>query len=95
MPKLPHGAQSGPEQFAVSRDFRCFSDHRGGTLPPQIPVSAEDFVAYNPINLPRISFMIDEHGTGGHAGSSEGKDSPQMSLFEGGKMIGRYRAWSG
>jgi hypothetical protein len=26
--------------------------------------------------------MIDEPGTGGHAGSSEGKDSPQMSLFE-------------
>lgn len=26
--------------------------------------------------------MNSEHGTGGHAGSSEGKDSPQMSLFE-------------
>jgi len=26
--------------------------------------------------------MSPEHGTGGHAGSSEGKDSPQMSLFE-------------
>jgi hypothetical protein len=26
--------------------------------------------------------MIGEHGTGGHAGSSEGKDAPQMSLFE-------------
>lgn len=25
--------------------------------------------------------MSPEHGTGGHAGSSEGKDSPQMSLF--------------
>ncbi len=27
--------------------------------------------------------MIDEHGTAGHPGSSEGKDSPQLSLFEG------------
>jgi len=26
--------------------------------------------------------MIDERGTGGHPGSSEGKDLPQMSLFE-------------
>lgn len=26
--------------------------------------------------------MSGEHGTGGHAGSLEGKDSPQMSLFE-------------
>jgi hypothetical protein len=26
--------------------------------------------------------MSPEHGTAGHAGSSEGKDSPQMSLFE-------------
>lgn len=26
--------------------------------------------------------MSSEHGTGGHAGSPEGKDSPQMSLFE-------------
>lgn len=25
--------------------------------------------------------MSPEHGTGGHAGSSEGKDSLQMSLF--------------
>jgi len=28
--------------------------------------------------------MIGERGTGGHAGSSEGKDAPQMSLFEDG-----------
>jgi hypothetical protein len=28
--------------------------------------------------------MSPEHGTGGHARSSEGKDSLQMSLFEGG-----------
>lgn len=28
--------------------------------------------------------MSPEHGTGGHAGSSEGKESQQMSLFEGG-----------
>lgn len=27
--------------------------------------------------------MTGGHGTGGHAESSEGKDSPQMSLFEG------------
>ncbi len=27
--------------------------------------------------------MSPEHGTGGHAGSSEDEDSPQMSLFEG------------
>jgi hypothetical protein len=27
--------------------------------------------------------MSFEHGTKGHAGSSEGKDLPQMSLFEG------------
>jgi hypothetical protein len=27
--------------------------------------------------------MTGEHGTGGHAGSSEDKDSPQMSLFDG------------
>jgi hypothetical protein len=26
--------------------------------------------------------MSPEHGTGGHAGSSEGKDSLQLSLFE-------------
>jgi len=25
--------------------------------------------------------MSSEHGTGGHAGSSEGKDSQQISLF--------------
>ncbi len=37
---------------------------------------------YNPINLPRISFMSPERGRGGHAGSPEGKDSPQMSLFD-------------
>ena len=36
---------------------------------------------YSPISLPRISFMSSEHGTGGHAGSSEGMDAPQMSLF--------------
>ena len=28
--------------------------------------------------------MTGEHGTGGHAGSSEDKDSLQMSLFEDG-----------
>lgn len=28
--------------------------------------------------------MSPEHGTAGHAGSPEGKDSPQMSLFEDG-----------
>jgi hypothetical protein len=27
--------------------------------------------------------MSGEHGTAGHAGSSEGKDSPQMTLFRG------------
>lgn len=27
--------------------------------------------------------MSGEHGAGEHAGSSKGKDSPQMSLFEG------------
>jgi hypothetical protein len=27
--------------------------------------------------------MTSEHVTGGHAGSSEGKDSQQISLFEG------------
>ena len=27
--------------------------------------------------------MSPERGTGGHAGSSEGKDALQMSLFEG------------
>lgn len=37
---------------------------------------------YNPISLPRISFMSGEHDTGEHAGSSEDKDSLQMSLFE-------------
>jgi hypothetical protein len=37
---------------------------------------------YNPISLPRISFMSSEGGTGGHAGSSEGEDSRQISLFE-------------
>jgi hypothetical protein len=26
--------------------------------------------------------MSSEHGTGGHAGSSEDKDPPEMSLFE-------------
>jgi hypothetical protein len=34
--------------------------------------------------LPRISFITGEHGTAVHAGSSEGKESPQMSLFEDG-----------
>lgn len=29
-----------------------------------------------------ISFMTPEWGTGGHAGSSEDRDSLQMSLFE-------------
>jgi hypothetical protein len=29
-----------------------------------------------------ISFMIPERGTGGDAGSPEGKDSLQISLFE-------------
>lgn len=38
--------------------------------------------AYSPICRPMISFMSPEHGTGGHAGSFEGKDSPQMSLFK-------------
>jgi len=28
--------------------------------------------------------MSSEQGTAGHPGPSEGKDSPQMSLFEGG-----------
>jgi hypothetical protein len=28
--------------------------------------------------------MSDERGTAGHAGSSEGNDPPQMSLFENG-----------
>jgi hypothetical protein len=28
--------------------------------------------------------MIGEHGTPGHAGSSDSKDAPQMSLFEDG-----------
>ena len=28
--------------------------------------------------------MSGEHGTEGHPGPPEGKDSPQMSLFEGG-----------
>ena len=28
---------------------------------------------YNPISLPRISFMTSEHCTEGHAGSSEGR----------------------
>jgi hypothetical protein len=37
---------------------------------------------YNPICLPRISFMSSEHGAGGHAGSSEGKYLLQISLFE-------------
>lgn len=27
--------------------------------------------------------MSSEHGTGGHAGSSEGKDAQQISLFGG------------
>jgi hypothetical protein len=36
----------------------------------------------SPINLPRIFFISGWHGPGGHAGSSEGKDSLQMSLFE-------------
>lgn len=27
--------------------------------------------------------MSGEHGMDGHAGSSEGRDSPQMRLFEG------------
>jgi hypothetical protein len=29
-----------------------------------------------------ISFMSGEHGTGGHARSSEGKDYLQMSMFD-------------
>jgi len=30
-----------------------------------------------------ISFMSGERGRGGHAGASEGRDSLQISLFEG------------
>jgi hypothetical protein len=39
--------------------------------------------------------MNGEDGTGGHAGSCEDKDSPQMSLFEEEGMIGRDRKWPG
>jgi hypothetical protein len=46
--------------------------------PQEIPANP-----YNPSCLPRISFMSPERGTGGQARSSEGKDSPQMTLFEG------------
>jgi len=38
---------------------------------------------YNPISLPRISFITPEHRTGGHPGSSKDNDPPQMTLFEG------------
>jgi hypothetical protein len=41
---------------------------------------------YKPINFPRISFKIGERGTPGHAGSSDSKDAPQMSLFEDAEM---------
>jgi hypothetical protein len=45
---------------------------------------------YNPINLPRISFMSPEHGTEGHARSSGGKDSPGVLLAD--EQLGhRYR----
>ncbi len=36
--------------------------------------------------------MSAEHGTRGHAGSSEGKDSLQMNLFEGAEMTSGDRA---
>jgi hypothetical protein len=42
---------------------------------------SDDRETYSPISLPRISFMSDEPGTGGHARSSADTDSPQMSLF--------------
>jgi hypothetical protein len=37
---------------------------------------------YNPIPLPRISFMSPERGTGDHAGSSEDTNPLQLRLFE-------------
>ena len=37
---------------------------------------------YNPNDLPRISFMSREGGTGGHAGAREGTHPLQMSLFD-------------
>jgi len=51
---------------------------------PSFPHPSRDNAAtdaYSPISLPRISFMIGERGTAGHAGSSGGKESLQMSLF--------------
>jgi len=36
---------------------------------------------HSPINFPKISFMSSEHGTGGHARSSEDTDSQQISLL--------------
>jgi hypothetical protein len=54
-----------------SRDFPHASGEKAAIEP------------YNPISLPRISFMTSEHGTGGQAGSSKGTDSQQISLFEG------------
>jgi hypothetical protein len=50
-----------------------------GQCEPEMPANS-----YSPSCFPKISFMSPEHGTGGHAGSSKGKDSPQMSLFEDG-----------
>jgi len=38
---------------------------------------------YNPIVLPRISFRSGERGRGGHVSAPEGKESLQISLFEG------------
>jgi hypothetical protein len=37
---------------------------------------------YNPIPLPRISFMSAEGGTGGHAGSHEDTNPLQLTLFD-------------
>jgi hypothetical protein len=55
----------------------CLPGSDGAEKPQEIPGNP-----HSPISLPRISFMSGEHGTGGHARSSKGKDSPQMSLFE-------------
>lgn len=92
--------QSQDKQDGSSHDRKPTQDSSHGNTPPAAGQGngdnakrskkqfgrqqGQDNRPYNPINLPRISFMSPEHGAEVHAESSEGKDSPQMSLFEGG-----------
>jgi streptogramin lyase len=69
------GSTSTPIPLRVSRVCKAVGCGWAGIEGTQLD-------PYSPICLPRISFMTSERGTGGHGGSSESIDAPQMSLFE-------------